>query len=873
MKLLQLNVMRGPNSWSMNHHQLIIAKLDLADSNYYPSNTIDGFADRLETLLPGMAQHTYEGNINFMAAVRKGLSLAVVYQHIIIELLHRSGMDCAFSQLKTTGAKAIYNIAFSYTIERAGIYAAKAALKILAALEADLVHDLATDISELMFIHKKEGFGPSTTSIIEAAKRRDIPCTRLGVNSLVMLGQGANQKIIQATMASTTSGVAADLVSDKEATKRMLEESYIPVPNGKLVWQESDLQEAIDDIGFPSVIKPVDGNHGRGVTTNIKTHEEAANAFKTAQAISEDVIIEKFIEGEDYRFLVINYKVEAVAKRTPAMIIGDGKSTIEELINMVNSEPDRGDEHEKILTKIKIDGALHTVLKKRKVSLQHVLRFGEAFYLKETANLSTGGTATDVTDITHPANIFLAERIARLLNLDICGIDILTHDVTVPITNENGAVIEVNSGPGFRMHLSPTSGKARNVGDAVINMLYPPGSSSRIPLVAVTGTNGKTTTTRLIAHMAKQAGHTVGFTTTDGIYIKDQTIHEADCSGPLSAKVILRDPIVDYAVLECARGGILRSGLGFDKCNISITTNITEDHIGLDDINSLEGLVNVKSVVAKSTMDDGFAILNADDDNVYNIKNSLSCNIALFSMHANSPRIIEHCSKGGWAAIIEEDAFTLRKGKLNYKIANVKDIPLTLEGKALCMIKNVLPCILAGAVSGFDINTIKSSLLSFIPGDQMTPGRMNIFKIRGFEVMVDYVHNTDGFLQLQEFMNKVEAEKKVCIIGCAGDRRDNDIKEMGRLAAEIFDEIIIRHDKDGRGRENEAITQLIMQGIYSVKLMDVTVISDELEAVAEVINHAQPGSFIVVCAEQVSNVIKLVKSYTTTASSLVESAA
>ncbi len=480
-------------------------------------------------------------------------------------------------------------------------------------------------------------------------------------------------------------------------------------------------------------------------------------------------------------------------------------------------------------------------------------------FLKDTANLSTGGTARDVTASVHPQNIFLAERIARLMNLDICGIDIVAEDITQPITKKTGAVVEVNAGPGFRMHIAPTQGLPKNVGEAVVRMLYPTGTSSRIPLVAITGTNGKTTTTRLIAHIAKHAGKTVGYTTTDGIYIQDQLIYSGDCSGPASAEVVLRDPSVDFAVLETARGGILRAGLAFDKCNIGIITNITEDHLGLNDINTIEDLAKVKSVVARSTFDDGFAILNADDDIVYAIKDDLDCNIALFSIDENNERIKAHCEEGGWAAIVEKGFFTICKGEWRIRIARVTEVPLTLDGRATCMIKNVLPAILAASISDFDSKIIRKALQCFVPNAELTPGRMNIFKVHNFEVMIDYVHNTDGFKQLKNFMEKTKAEIKTGIIGCAGDRRDEDIRTMGKYAAEIFDEIIIRHDKDGRGRTNDEITRLITEGITSVKPgMEFTVISDETEALAYAIEHASKGSFIVLCSDEIQKSIQYV---------------
>jgi len=854
MKIIHINVMRGPNYWSNYRKQLIVMKLDLEELENFPTNKIEGFSERIESLIPTLYDHRCSEKRpgGFFERVKEGTWLGHVIEHVALEIQSLAGMPCGFGRTRSAAQRGVYHVVFSYRVEAAGVYAAKAAVKIVEALKNNTPYDINQDIAELARINRNEGFGPSTQSIINAAEKRGIPFRRLDNNSLVMLGQGVNQKIIDATMASTTSSIAVELASDKEATRRILTEAFIPMPQGRAVSNKEELFEVIAQLGFPVVIKPVNGNHGRGITTNIDTPAVALQAFKKAKQISKEVIVERFIRGMDFRFLVINYKLEAVSKRTPAMIMGDGTSTVQQLIQKTNNDPQRGEGHEKILTKITIDDQTESILKHNGYTLDTILPFGEILYLKDTANLSTGGTARDVTDFVHPQNIFMAERIARLMNLDICGIDLIAEDITQPITEKTGAVLEVNAGPGFRMHLSPAKGIPRNVGEPVIKMLYPEGAPSRIPLVAVTGTNGKTTTTRLIAHFAKSAGRITGYTTTDGIYINDQLIYAGDCSGPSSAEAVLRDPLVDFAVLECARGGILRSGLGFDKCNISIVTNITEDHLGLNDINTLEELAKVKSVVPRSTFDDGYAILNADDDTVYSLKEELDCNIALFSIHDNNPRIITHCDKGGWAAIIEKGYFTICKGEWRIRVAKVKEVPLTFEGRATCMIKNILPALLAASISDFDIKLIRKALQAFVPGPELTPGRMNIFDVRDFKVMIDYVHNTDAFKELEEFMKHADAAEKVMIIGCAGDRRDKDIRKMGSFAARIFDKIIIRHDKDGRGRSKEELTQLIMDGINKVKPgAPVQVISDEVEALAFAMEQAHKGTFIVVSTDNI----------------------
>jgi len=854
MKIININVMRGPNYWSNYRKQLIVMKLDLEECEELPTNKIEGFSERIESLIPSLYEHRCSEKRpgGFFERVKRGTWLGHVIEHVALEIQSLAGMPCGFGRTRSASEKGVYNVVFTYQVENAGIYAAKAAVSIVEALKNNTPYDIKKDLDTLTEINKNEGVGPSTQSILNAAKKRGIPYRRLDNNSLIMFGQGVNQKIIDATLAGTTSSIGVELAADKEETRRILKEGFIPVPEGRSVSNKIELLEVVSSLGFPLVVKPVNGNHGRGITTNIHTDAEVVKAFEKAQTISEEVIVERFIKGFDFRFLVINYKLEAVSRRTAAMVIGDGTLSIQQLIDKTNSDPERGEGHEKVLTRIIVDSQTESILKKHNYTLDTVLPFGEILFLKDTANLSTGGTARDATDIVHPQNAFLAERIARLMNLDICGIDLIAEDITQPITEKTGAVLEVNAGPGFRMHLSPAKGTARNVGEPVIKMLYPEGAPSRIPLIAVTGTNGKTTTTRLIAHFAKMAGHNTGYTTTDGIYINDQLIKAGDCSGPASAEAVLRDPLVDFAVLECARGGILRSGLGFDKSNISIITNITADHLGLNDIDTLEELAKVKSVVPRSTFDDGFAILNADDDTVYSIKDDLDCNIALFSTSDKNQRVISHCDAGGWAAIIEKGYFTICKGEWRIRVAKVNEVPLTFEGRATCMIKNILPSILAASISDFDIKIIRKALQSFVPGPELTPGRMNIFDVRNFKVMIDYAHNADGFNELHQFLKNQKVTEKVGIIASPGDRRDSDITDIGACAGKMFDKIIIRHDKDGRGRTEEQMTKLLTDGIFKVNPgAKIQVISDELEALAFAMEHAGKGTFIVVSTDNI----------------------
>jgi cyanophycin synthetase len=549
--------------------------------------------------------------------------------------------------------------------------------------------------------------------------------------------------------------------------------------------------------------------------------------------------------------LVINYKFVAAAIRKPASVVGDGISNIQELIDKTNEDPRRGYGHEKTLTQIKVDDFTLDMLAKANLNLESILPNGKELLLKPTANLSTGGTATDVTDLVHPDNIFMCERIARIIGLDICGIDIMAENLTEPVKDIGGAILEVNAAPGFRMHIDPAEGIPRNVAEPVIDMLYPKGSSARIPIIAVTGTNGKTTTTRLMAHMVKTMGYKVGYTTTDGIYIQNQLMLRGDCTGPVSAEFVLKDPAIDFAVLETARGGILRAGLGFHNCDIAIVTNIAEDHLGLQDIDTIEQLTRVKAVVPASVLPDGYAILNADNKYAVSMAKECVCKIAYFSMDENNSIIKEHINKGGLAAVYENGYVTICKGTWKIRIEKAVNIPLTFGGRATYNIANVLPTLLAGFIRNFKIEDMRVALQTFIPGPAQTPGRMNIFRFKNFELMVDYAHNTSGFEAIGEMLSKIDANH-VGVIAGVGDRRDEDTIGLGRQAAKMFDEIVIRQDKNLRGRTEDEIIELIKRGIREVDPnKKVTSFKRESDAIDFAIKNARKGTFLTICSDVV----------------------
>ncbi|MCO5284806.1 MAG: cyanophycin synthetase [Chitinophagaceae bacterium] len=862
MKIVNIRVLRGPNYWSIRRPKLIQMTLDLEELEERPTNMIDGFRQKLEALLPGLYEHRCSEGVpgGFFKRVDEGTWMGHVIEHVALELQTLAGMDMGFGRTRGTGKKGEYFVIFDYMEEDVGVYAAKSAVRLVEHIINETPYDLEKEIQEMREIREDTRLGPSTGSIVEEAQKRGIPYIRLNKHSLVQLGHGVLQKRIRATIAGTTSSIAVDIAGDKDETKNLLSAAEIPVPKGILLRRGDSIEEGISRVGFPMVIKPLDGNHGKGATTNITTREQAERALEAARNYSRTVICEKFITGFDFRVLVINFKFVCAALRTPASVTGDGTHTIQQLIDDTNKDPRRGYGHEKVLTRIEVDNFTMKSLADQELLLEDVPEKGRLVLLKPTANLSTGGTSEDVTDMVHPSNIFLAERIAKIIGLDICGIDIMAKDLKTPLRESGGAVLEVNAAPGFRMHLEPAIGIPRNVAEPVVDMLFPSGHG-RLPIIAITGTNGKTTTSRLTSHLVGAGGYKVGFTTSDGVYIQNQMMMAGDCTGPKSAEFVLRDPTVDFAVLECARGGILRNGLAFQVCDIAIVTNISADHIGLGGIDTLEQMAKVKSVVPETVTRNGYAILNAEDDLVYAMKGDLQCNIALFSMDENNERIKRHCRNGGFAAVFENGYVTIMKGTWKIRVERVLDIPITFGGKAVHNIMNTLPSVLAAYLAKIDLETIKQALKTFIPSPVQTPGRLNIFDFKNFKFLVDFAHNPAGLSLLCDFVNKLESTRRVGIISGTGDRRDDDIREIGRISARNFDEIIIRQDKNLRGRTAEEIVALLIEGIDEAKTTDipVTVIQKEKEAIIHAYNNATPGSIVTIMCDVVPDALDFIK--------------
>jgi cyanophycin synthetase len=865
MKILDLKVLRGPNYWSVRRPKLVQMKLDLEELEQKPTNKIQGFRQRIEALLPSMIEHRCSESTRggFFHRVEEGTWMGHVIEHIALELQTLAGMNCGFGRTRSTGEReGVYNVVFNYEEEEAGLYAAKAAVRIAQALTDGTPYDLEEDIQKLREIREDTRLGPSTGSIVAEATKRNIPFIRLNRHSLVQLGYGVHQKRIRATIASTTSSIAVDLAGDKEDTKNLLHAAEVPVPRGVIIRDEAELKEAVEDVGYPLVLKPVDGNHGKGATTNITSWEGAVKALAEAQRYGRAVICEKFITGFDFRLLVINYKFICAARRTPAAVTGDGKRTIQQLVDDTNKDPRRGYGHEKVLTQITIDNFTWKMLNDKGYTLETVPAAGEEVWLKPTANLSTGGTSTDVTEEVHPANIFMAERIAQIIGLDICGIDIMAENLSEPLNETGGAVLEVNAAPGFRMHVEPSEGIARNVAEPVVDMLFPQGVDGRIPIIAITGTNGKTTTTRITAAIVRAAGRKVGYTTSDGIYIQNQMMMSGDTTGPVSAQFVLKDPKVDFAVLECARGGILRGGLGFQQCDVAIVTNIAADHLGLGGINNVEQMARVKQVVPETVCDRGYAILNADDDLVYKMKSDLSCNIGLFSMREDNPRVLEHCARGGKACVFENGYVTILKENWKVRVLPVKDIPVTYGGKAHHNIANVLPAVLATYLfKAVSIEDIRHALRTFEPSSVLAPGRLNFFQFRKCTFLADFAHNPHGVQLLKDFVAQLNYPQKIGIITGTGDRRDEDIREIGRIAAGAFDQVIIRMDRNLRGRSAENIRDLLLEGLHTERPeLPVQYIPDETEAMRAAYDQCERGALVTALCDKVGATLEKIRS-------------
>ncbi|MEA3558202.1 MAG: cyanophycin synthetase [Candidatus Thermoplasmatota archaeon] len=862
MEIRDIRALRGPNYYS--RYPVIFMKLDIGEFEEKPTDKVPGFRKNIEEMVPTLIEHrcSVGKRGGFFERIDRGTWAGHVVEHMAIELQCLARTEVGFGKTYDTDEEGIYNVVFRYRDEGVGIEAGREAVRIVEDLFYGIVNNIEKIVFKLKEIRERNLLGPSTKSIIDEAKSRNIPVIRLNRNSYVQLGYGIHQRRIQATMMDNTSSLGVEIADDKERTKEILSMMGIPVPRGYSVWDPKDARKTAEMIGYPVAVKPLTGNHGRGITTNVRTEEELETAFENARKVCRTVLIENYLVGFDFRILVIDGKFVAAAKREPAYITGDGKSTIEELIEELNKDPERGFGHEKNLTRVKVDFMTERLLNMKNLNLNDVLPEGEALFIKSTANLSAGGRAVDVTDDVHPMVRSMAERISNIVGLNVMGIDLIAHDLSTPLDPEVSGIIEVNAAPGFRMHLSPSEGKPRNIAKNVVDMLFPPGVDYQVPIIAVTGTNGKTTTVRLISHILELNGGRVGMTSTDAVVINNNPILEGDYSGPGGAKVVLMDSTIDHAVLEVARGGILRRGLGFNESDVGVFLNISSDHLGEGNINSLEDLARLKGIIIETIKETGHAVLNADDPLVLEFKDNTKAKIILFSMDPDNPALKENLERGNMNVTVKDESIIIQKGGWTSEIAKVVEIPITYGGKADFNIQNTMAAVAATSAMGLNGKQIRAGLVSFSPSIGLSPGRMNIIDINDFKVIVDYGHNMGAIKATGELLQHLAPGRKIRMAAGTGNRRDEDITEYGLTLSKYYDHVIIA-DTDPRGRPPGEVADLVKKGLKNGGLeeKDITMIFNGREATRAALDMARKGDIVVLQADDVHTVIQDVLDY------------
>ncbi|MFC0341328.1 cyanophycin synthetase [Paracoccus niistensis] len=880
MQVRGTGVYRGPHLYSAT--PMVRIEMDLGALEDWPTNRLQGFTDRLMQALPGLHEHgcCFGEPGGFLRRLRDGTWLGHVAEHVALELQSKAGTPVTRGKTRSVrGQRGVYNVMFAFGYEEAGRMAGRFALEIVDGLlpanlrgitglsrlddtpaprSADGSVDVEAAIQDLSRLIGRVGFGPTTRALVDEARRRDIPVMRLDANSFVQLGYGAAQKRIRASVTGESSSLAVEAASDKSLTKALLDDAGVPVPQGAVVRSVTDALAAAGNLGWPVVVKPLDGNHGRGVTLDIDSAEKLEAAFEEARSHSRRVIVEQQFRGRDYRVLVVGGEVCAVAERVPAHVTGDGRSTIAQLVEAENRDLRRGEGHVKVMTKIVIDDHVRARLELAGLTPDSVPRAGEQVFLRGTANLSTGGTAIDRTLEIHPENAWLAARAAQVIGLDVAGIDMTLPDITRSARETGGGVIEVNASPGFRMHLEPSEGQPRNVARPVIDRLFPDGSNGRIPVLAVTGTNGKSTTVRMLAHIYRSLGKTVGFTTTSGIQVGDHLIAEVDASGPQSARKVLRDPTVEVAVLETARGGMLREGLGFDWCDVGAVLNVQEDHIGLKGIDSIEDLARVKSIVTESVHRSGASILNADDPLTVAMRRHAGGRIVFFSLKGGEEMpgfLREHVAQGDMAVVREGGMLVLHRHGETRRLMRVGEIPATLDGLAEFNVQNAMAAAAMAIAQGVEPEAVARALSSFTTSYEQSPGRLNIHDAHGFRVILDYAHNPAGLAALGRVVAGLRARhpRAIGMVSIPGDRRDEDMHLMGRIAAGLFDEIVFREDPARRGRGQGEIVGLLAEGARAAGFPAERMhcVLDEEEAADTCLRLARPGDLVVLTPTEV----------------------
>lgn len=848
MKLIEYHHYPGINIHC--YKPVIEAVFDLGELEGKESSDFPGFPLALVKMLPGLKEHVCgigrQGG--FWIRLQKGTYFGHVTEHVAIELLSLAGYQSSYGKTRAMAEKGIYKVIIQCHWPETALEALNMAVEVVEGVLLD--RDFPRpDIMRLERKLYKEMPGPSTRAIIEAATSRGIPVKSMGRGSLIRMGTGQHRQFVEATVTGLTSCIGVDMACDKIMTKKILSEALIPTPRGKIARDEEAAVEIALELGHTVVVKPCDGNQGKGVSLNLKSEAEIRSAFKVAENYSNKILVEEQIFGRHYRILVVNNRVEAASERFPAGVIGDGVHSIKDLIEIENMNPLRGDDHEKPLTKIKIDQVVFNVLARQNLTMNYVPKVGEEVSLRDNANLSTGGTASDVTELMHSENKELACRIARLLGLDVAGIDVVTEDIAQPFLTGKGAVIEVNAAPGIRMHLFPTQGQCRPVGDAIVDYLFPWGKRYSIPLLSITGTNGKTTTARLIAHTLTLQGKKVGLASTDGIYIGGIRIDGGDNTGPVSADIVLSDPAVEVAVLETARGGLVRKGLGYTEADVGVVTNISEDHLGSDGINTIEELCHVKALVVETVRSEGYAVLNADDERVNSLASNCPGKIIYFSLEAEGNLVfLRHLAAGGRGVTVMDQGIVLAEGSRAQSLLKLTDIPITLGGAAQYNVANCLAAVAALWGMGMNGKDICAGLRDFDMGHN--PGRTNLYDFGEFKVLLDYAHNHDGYRNILQMMSSLRPRRKVGIIGVPGDRRNSDILAIGKLCGTELDYVYIKEDQDLRGRKQGEVPCLLEQGIKSANpAARVKIIYPEADALAVAIASHRGGDLIAIFYE------------------------
>lgn len=884
LRVIEKGVYRGPHLYSLT--PMIRIQLDLGALEEWPTDRLPGFADRLLALLPGLGQHgcCYHEPGGFVRRLQDGTWLGHVTEHVALELQCLAGSPVTRGKTRSVkGQPGVYNVMFAYQEDVVGLLAGRLALQLVDSLlpeefqgvqhldrvyddpdapALDGAFDLTAALAMLERLVRRTALGPTTRALVEEAERRGIPTMRLDDRSLIQLGYGKHQQRLRASISGRTPLIAVEAAGDKDLTKTLLAGAGVPVPRGAVVRSAAEAVREAERLGYPLVTKPLDGNHGRGVSIGLTSPEQVAWGYEQAAQHGRRVVVEQQLQGADHRILVVGGKMVAVAKRVPAHVVGDGQHSIAELVEMVNQDPRRGDGHEKVMTKIRIDAHVVELLARAGLTPDSVPTAGETVYLRATANLSTGGTAVDCTDDIHPENVAIAQRAALTIGLDIAGIDFIAPDIRRSVRETGGGVIEVNAAPGFRMHLEPSEGKPRDVAGPVIDMLFPRGRPSRIPILAVTGTNGKSTTARMLKHVLRHTGLTVGLTTTSGVYVNDERVFEGDATGPRSARMVLRDPTVDVAVLETARGGTLREGLGFDRCDVGAVLNVQPDHLGLKGIETVEDLAWVKSLVVETVHRRGTSVLNADDPLTVKMARRAGGEIAWFSLRggADMPDFLKrHIAEGGLAIVREPEpdggAIVCYDRNRRDHVMQAAEIPATLDGMAEFVIANALAAITMAVAHGIRVPEVRAALATFRSSFEHNPGRLNIHDAHGFRVIMDYAHNPTGLRALSDVIRRLRPRyrRTLGLISIPGDRRDDDIREMGAIAGQVFDQLYFREDPSTRGRPRGEIMRLLTEGALSAGVVPEAIhgIVHERDATEACLRAARPGDLIVLTPTEV----------------------